>query len=670
MAFALFVLYLSTFIVEGALRSALASLGIGGAIYLRDVVAVALVVAITGRAMLIDRWLDMAAAVVISILTVHFAVSLIESENPLQTVFGLKIFLPLVLGATMFGPVIRMRYDAVRRFMGVALLVSLAGVYINHLTGPMPWEGEEYDTAFGSVSTSMQWWTMGGAARLPGFARSSFDAALAVALCGMIILLETRRALVTLFVSVACLVAIYLTTTKGLVPAFLFFLIWRAHRSWSGNRSLGAAMIAGICLLALGVPVLTVGFDLPSSVDLRAAPDVLQSLRERMESMWPNAIELMVSPGAVWFGQGLGSIGAAQFFAGEREPSMNAGDNLFVYLFVTLGIPGVCYALAIAFDTIRRRQSDDAWAPFRIGSMIILFSYGVTTNIIESALFLTMIGLVIGESLSPVRPRDADRNRSRTGMKHRAHARSSTALSRQRHERVAHAGRPWLFRTRLREDTEALLRIGQARPIVEQRVEPGAADPCALLHQCHQVGDPDARLGIGKAGRTPVRPAEFRDIDRDRLAPVVRTEQRLQRVEPLHQHGRRRLHAVTPVVRVMTDAIGMGERATVEHRPHVLPAIPEVDRTADEDLEVSERANRPGHGGEEPCIVGTVTARGVTGADGNVPLVPDLDVAESMPAILDQMHGIVDECLDVGIAGGTSPAVVERIAVIEHQDRP
>ncbi len=388
---------LSTFVIEGPLRYVLVTAGLPNAIYLRDGVAVICILFVFFRSLITRGWIESSLAIISYILLFHFLLALVFDLALFQALFGFKVFMPLVFGVAI-SPILERNFSLLLLVMAFFFLISALGIFANYFIQKMPWEGVNYETAFGTVSGTKEWWIPGGIRRLPGLARASFDAAMVIGISGFACMLLCKNLLLRLSVAIIAFLAIYLTTTKGMSQAFLVIALWMLFKNKPILLTMGRLLVATLLTLAVALPSIVVFFDIGHVFNQQDVPSLLGSLWDRFSWMWPNAFDLMTEPAHYLFGKGLGSIGTPQSF-GEGYRELNAADNIFVFVFVIFGSLSLLYLGYPAWRVLRSPERSDSTV-FCIGFLIISFGYGLTTNMLEQPFFSSLFGMVIGWALS------------------------------------------------------------------------------------------------------------------------------------------------------------------------------------------------------------------------------------------------------------------------------
>jgi hypothetical protein len=398
--------WMSTAVIEGPLRGGLSMIGLPNLLYARDLlvattVAIALLLPLTTRAkfppgLVLMTW----------VIAVHLCIGLLIEGNLFQRLFGLKIFMPLLYGAALY-PAIQQHQGLFRRAMTLFFLVSVGGVYANALLGEMPWANLSYDTAFGQVQTTREWWAAGGTPRLAGLARASFDAAMIIGLSGTVMLATTRSFWLRLMIAATGLTAITLTTSKGMVLAFAVVALWLVFsgRSTTSLR-VGKWIVAGLLVVTCAVPAVFMFISVqyhPTEI-----PAVMSSLWDRFAWMWPNAYALLPDGYGPLLGVGPGGIGSGLDHPVELWVP-NSGDSIFVYFYVTFGLLGVLYLVFPLFGLLREHADErrDPQAFVWVGLLVIAYGYGLSINMIEQPVFAAIFGLLYGAAFSGLSARRA-----------------------------------------------------------------------------------------------------------------------------------------------------------------------------------------------------------------------------------------------------------------------
>lgn len=387
----LFIIYLGTFIYEGVLRYVFALASVPNLIYFRDALAAVAVFYIFAARLYRERWIDGPVATVLLLLSIHLVIGWMSGASIFQGLFGAKIFLPLLFGVAIW-PTITRRPNL---FVGAAWVVfvsSVAGVYLNYAYGILPWEAFEYETVFGRMATTREWWMDGGIRRLPGFARTSVHAAGVIGLVGSVLMALLGKTLVRVIVAVTGMWAIILTTSKSMALIFGIISVWLLFPRLWRSLFVGRVFIASIVIVSIILPMVSILRHFGASDGL---PSILISFWERLHYMWPGAFSLIMSPLNAVTGNGLGAIGAAQQY-GYSPELQNWADNVFLYFYVTFGVFGYAYLLFLAISVFRLSNGPDRSAYLYVAGLVAFFGYGLTSNMAEQAFVMGLLGVSYG----------------------------------------------------------------------------------------------------------------------------------------------------------------------------------------------------------------------------------------------------------------------------------
>jgi hypothetical protein len=386
--------YLLSLALEGMLRYVLAVGGLPDALYFRDVIPTGTLVFIFLRSLLREGKVEVPIALSAAVLAFHAAYAAMMGVSFFAIAFGLKIFVFIPYGIAMW-PLVRRRRDRGLTFMSIVFAVSVAGVFANFVVGKLPWEGLAYETAFGAVSTTRTWWIPGGISRLPGFTRTSFNAAMIIGITGVLALVRFRDTPMRLAIAAAALGAIVLTTSKGMILAFPVAACWlmlQAHRP----AMRGYTLVAIFCAATIALPLLIVFGDVGSAMPSSHFPTQLVSVWDRFTMMWPRAFALLPEGPAGLLGAGLGSIGTPQLYGGASH-QFNPADSLAVFMMINFGVPGLWYCAipALAIRRVAAAESADTYRAY-VAILLLAYAYGLSISMIEESFFSIFFGFCFG----------------------------------------------------------------------------------------------------------------------------------------------------------------------------------------------------------------------------------------------------------------------------------
>jgi hypothetical protein len=405
--------YIASQAFDSVLRWLLNMVHAVAAIYLRDVDLVVIaflccyLIVRDGRSVTRSVFLFSFSAVLV-------CVSLYSDLNVAQTLFGVKVWLPFLVGFLLFEADILPAMHWRTRWW-LVWLVLCCSVLLNHFV-EYPWSGLNVDVGDASISANREW-AAGGIRRLSGFARTSYDAAAIILVLFIYLICVPRRVASSLFLILFSGAAIALTTSKGAAVAFLATLgmLPLLHYAKSAKSTAKYALYAGLIVLAatgLAVPLMSEQIQFPRLQVGTPEFWLFSSFVDRAWLTWPRSFALLTQ-GWQWFvGRGLGGIGAAQNLF---EPSIyTPGDNFFIYLYVTAGAFGAALYAYLALSVVKLSFDQ---APHRAAYLLVLavFAYGLTVNLVESATLALSLGGVFAFVMSCGR---REPSRSRTKSRH------------------------------------------------------------------------------------------------------------------------------------------------------------------------------------------------------------------------------------------------------------
>jgi len=390
LVFALSGLFLGFLVLQAPLRYGLALVHLDALIYLPKLLLLAAVMLLP-----LLRPRASAPALMVSLLAgVYLLWGMVNLPSPAQAAFGFWVLVPLLFGLWA-GPV--MNVEQWQRLFLVLFIVTAVGVFLNPLIH-YPWNGQSLDLLSKKIEISRQWTTF-GIERYAGFARASFSAASQLLLFGVMLVVLLKRSVTKLLVWFVAGVGIGLTTSKGPLGAWLlvsmYFLggsLLRWPRYWI-RLWLGALTL--ILLLMILIPLSTLWITYDPTLHGFASKLLFASFGDRLNWMWPDSLHLLDLGGAWhwWVGRGLGGIGAAQQYF---EPTrFLAGDNLFVYVTVLVGLPVSLFLFGALWWRIVRiclRRNVVAW---RLPVLLALVAYAVVVNEVEGSLLAFFLGLAL-----------------------------------------------------------------------------------------------------------------------------------------------------------------------------------------------------------------------------------------------------------------------------------
>lgn len=381
----------ASYVFEGPARYVLLLAHLPSLIYLRDLVAVALVAFGMSLWMGGERRL-FPLVVAVYALFLHLFCGVLLLPGLAQPLLGLKVFFTFLFGMAA-SVAVSERSREISWIALAAFAATVGGVLLDAFI-EFPWAGQAYESAIATAQISREW-SSGGIARLSGFARASFDAATIVLVLMVPILAGRYRGVWRASLWLVAAGTIWLTTTKGALLALVALAVWIVLENTSSARRLVPIWIASFATLCLALPLATTQFGF--GVRRGDVAGWLSSFVERIDFMWPDAIRTWLEHGNVFTGRGLGGIGFAQ--AGAEWWRYNAADNLMIYLLVSFGLFSLLYVGVFLWNLPRTFNADDSrqfFARCVRGWAVVLFSYGCTSNMVEQPLMNIVIGVCFG----------------------------------------------------------------------------------------------------------------------------------------------------------------------------------------------------------------------------------------------------------------------------------
>jgi hypothetical protein len=307
-----------------------------------------------------------------------------------QVAFGVWVLVPFFFGLAC-APVLL----APSR-IGLAVLSLLfcmaAGGVVLHAVAELPWVGVNYSIGGVEVEGARDWQTSSGAQRLSGFGRTSFDVGGQLLLLGGLLALHARSVFLRALLWLLAIGAIYLSTSKGSLLSLLMTALAVEAVVRQSRAALTGIVALGVLWL-LVPPVLGWTLDWTYAARTDINHPIFGSFIDRMNDMWPRAWQLAFDHGLPLLGRGLGGIGVP---VSVFEPRLeNAGDNLFVYCGVLMGVL-VLPVFAVGFTALFRlcARLDVGVARHALVMAVAVLWYGGVSNILEHAILGLGFGMV------------------------------------------------------------------------------------------------------------------------------------------------------------------------------------------------------------------------------------------------------------------------------------
>jgi hypothetical protein len=348
------------------------------------------------------------AAVTLCVVAVYVGLALLFGRSLPAVVFALYIWVPFYIGIIV---VLRRKEERVFGLIPALWAIAVVGVVFNYFV-PVPWTGTSYSVLGLEVQASLEWKAY-EFDRIAGFSRGSFAAANQIAIfCSLLLAMPMRRSL-KLLIWLLSVATITITTSKTplmvvfIVPVALgvFDLLTTWRRGGQLAYRWAMATLVLLLLLTVGLPLVR---SVPAFFDesVRVSFFTLASIGDRVLTTWPQAFALLSSdnnPLELLFGRGIGGIGTPQQF-GELSV-LNPADNLFVYLYVSVGAISFVFFAFILSGFRRIYRSDPPFFRMMFVCAVSMLTLAITSNVIESVTPCLLFGMVAAKGMAMRRTR-------------------------------------------------------------------------------------------------------------------------------------------------------------------------------------------------------------------------------------------------------------------------
>ena len=381
-SFYFLAVYLATFVIEAPLRYVLSINDAVVFLYLRDAILLFLI-GCTFLQDVVHLRMTYCEAVTIVAVILYSLLALLCVHNVYQILYGIKIFLPLTVGLFYYREFLS--YD--RRivvFFFMMFMISCMGLYLDYFFyEDMPWRNLAYTIDDVEIS-GVREWTAGELIRLAGFARSSYDAAVYVLFSSFFFMVYFRNRLFRFILWLVAGMAIFATTSKGVLASYFLISVIMAIKLVLPAKSLRGVVIA-LVTLVIALPLYSVW----ATVSLYNYSAIMGSFVDRLLNTWPAAWNLIVDDGSVILGRGFGGIGTPQYLF--YELNRNPADNFFLYLYAVFGMPCFIYFIYVCYKSLYLNLTVKQDLLCYL-NLIALFTYGITTNMVENSLLCLLMG--------------------------------------------------------------------------------------------------------------------------------------------------------------------------------------------------------------------------------------------------------------------------------------
>ncbi|MBP7252165.1 MAG: hypothetical protein KBA75_01620, partial [Alphaproteobacteria bacterium] len=298
--------YFSVYAFEGPVRYWLNMLGADQLIFVRDL-SLLVPVIFMGVRQFLERRLHPAYWVYVFVVLLHGTVMVMNVGSFPAAAYGAKMLLTMLVGAIV-APQLLQPSRPLTLWLTLLWISIFIGVLLDKYFVSFPWVGLSTTIGDVTVDISRDWDMEGEAKRAGGFLRSSIHAATVAPLFGLLLLLHLRNWPLRIFIALATIYIVYLTTQKGPMLAYIFVLFFILIHPRQPIPLLRIGLIF-FTLLAIALPLILPGYYMDEAASGGFSN---MSFNLRVEMMWPEAWEWIAQRGVFPFGVGLGGISGAQ----------------------------------------------------------------------------------------------------------------------------------------------------------------------------------------------------------------------------------------------------------------------------------------------------------------------------------------------------------------------
>lgn len=338
----------------------------------------------------------------------YFIYSLMMLPLVLQAFMGFYIWSAFLLGVLVC---FYEKEETLFKFMIVFWGISVFGVFLNYFVD-YPWIGQSYEAA-GTTMEVARSWDAEGVKRLPGFSRQSFAAASQILLCGSY-LLSSRKYSFSLKTIIYLLsgLALFLTTSKTelalLAVLPLVLLVYKGAKTFSSRTNIAfyyarAVIVLMVCLTVMMPLALSTHKQIKMTGPL-VGFITADTLIDRITNMWPEAFDILQAKGNLVFGSGIGSIGTGLAIRDPKPETVNAGDNLFVYVLVEGGaFLAVPFFIAFFIGLGPLYRKNVGYFESILGMSFCVLGISIMAASIEDPVISLLLGILVARGYMPLR---------------------------------------------------------------------------------------------------------------------------------------------------------------------------------------------------------------------------------------------------------------------------
>jgi hypothetical protein len=381
------VIYLLFYVFEGLIRYGFHLVGADSMIFMRDAVLLFPLVLLFIQ-QFFKREVHPAFIIFMLVILLHGLVMMLNIGSLMAVMYSTKMLMTLLAGALLANRLFRPS-RAVVLLLALVWLVSMAGIALDKYFVTFPWMGMETTINDIKVEISRDWQISGEDKRAGGFMRSSINAATVMPLLAFILMFNLRWRFLRFLVAVLTVPALFWTTQKGPLIAYLLTLLLLGLSPRKPIFLLRLGVLSMLVLL-VGLPIVLSGAVMPPAEGVFS----FSSFYQRIEEMWPQAWRWIHYHEAFPFGVGLGGISGAQRLYALYD--MNAADNMFILMYAYFGVMSFVYLAFIGIVAAKIRSNGSSQAAHALATLMYLLGYGCVISLLEDQ----MASLFLGASLA------------------------------------------------------------------------------------------------------------------------------------------------------------------------------------------------------------------------------------------------------------------------------
>ncbi len=358
--------------------------GADGLIFARDLALIAPLTVLFFQQFL-RREVHPAYIIFALVIALHGLVMVLNLGSAMAVVYSAKMLMTLLAGAILADRLFKPSRAMLTLILAL-WAISWVGIFLDKYFITFPWTGMETTIGDIKVELSRDWQIGGASKRAAGFMRSSIFAATVMPLMAFMLMFHLRRRLVRWPIALLTAPALFWTTQKGPLIAYVLALgiVMLFPKKPIPLLRLG---VLGMLLLCICLPVFLSGAVMPSGDG-----DVfsLSSFYQRIEQMWPQAWLWIHAHEAFPFGVGLGGISGAQRLYALND--MNAADNMFILMYAFFGVMSFVYLGFIGLVAIRIPGNASRSAAQAMATLMFLIGYGCVISLLEDQMATLFLG--------------------------------------------------------------------------------------------------------------------------------------------------------------------------------------------------------------------------------------------------------------------------------------